>query len=121
MAGYEEVSIPASKFKAQIVKIIKEKGFIEDFSSVIDSRTGRENIVIKLKYLPVERNRKGVSFIQGLRRVSRQGQRIYAKRDELPRSKNGIGFFVISTSKGIMSDEEARKVGLGGEVICEIW
>ncbi len=105
--------IPASKVKEEIAKILKDEGFIEDYT--IDGDTVQKNITLTLKYKNKER------VITGLKRISKPGLRVYAGKDELPTVLNGLGIAIISTSKGIMTDKEARKLSLGGEVIAYIW
>ena len=111
---YTEVKVPASKQKLEIAKILKEEGFIEEFKLNKDDVQG--TIVLTLKY-----GSKKQSVITGLKRISKPGLRVYAKNDELPRVLNGLGIAIISTSKGIMTDKEARKQNLGGEVLAYIW
>ena len=107
---YEDVEIPASKIKNEIAKILKEEGFINDYK--IEGRT----LTVNLKYAD-----KKERVITGLKRISKPGLRVYAKSEELPRVLNGLGIAIISTSKGIMTDKEARKQKLGGEVLAYIW
>lgn len=113
-ARHQYVEMPASKMKTEIAKILKREGYIEDYE-VIASQP--YNILrIKLRYLPDRRQ-----VIHGLRRISKPGLRVYVKKDEIPRVLGGLGIAIISTSKGLMTDKEARKQGLGGEVICYVW
>ncbi|MBO6292272.1 MAG: 30S ribosomal protein S8 [Selenomonas sp.] len=111
---HETVDVPGSKIKSAIAEVLKEEGFIKDYSFNEDSKQGV--ITISLKYGP---NREKV--ISGIKRISKPGLRQYAKHDELPRVLGGLGIAIISTSKGIMSDKQARKAGLGGEVIAYVW
>ena len=111
---YKEVEVPASKIKLEIARILKETGFIEDFK--IKKNKVQNDIILNLKY---GQNKERV--ITGLKRISKPGLRVYAKAEELPRVLNGLGIAVISTSKGIMTDKEARKESLGGEVLAYIW
>ena len=111
---HESVEIPGSKVKTAIAEVLKEEGFIKDYSFNEDNKQGV--ITISLKYGP---NREKV--ISGIKRISKPGLRQYAKHDELPRVLGGLGIAIISTSKGIMSDKQARKAGLGGEVIAYVW
>lgn len=111
---YTEVTVPASKLKLELAKILKEEGYIKDYKTVKDSAQG--NIVLTLKY---GENKEKV--ITGLKRISKPGLRVYAKKDEVPKVLNGLGIAIISTSKGVMTDKEARKQGLGGEVLAYIW
>ncbi len=107
------VEIPASNMKIRISEIMKENNFIRDFTIIEDNK---QNIVrVFLKYVD------GTSSISGLKRISKPGLRVYVDKDNLPRVLNGLGIAVISTSKGVMTDKEARQKGVGGEVICYIW
>ncbi len=110
---YNEVSVPASKLKIELARILKEEGFIKGYKVVKDDAQG--SIVITLKYVNKER------VITGLKRISKPGLRVYAKSSEIPKVLNGLGIAIISTSKGIMTDKEARKQNLGGEVLAYIW
>ena len=111
---YQEVSVPASNLKVSLAKILKEEGFIEDYKIVDDNVQG--TIVLTLKY---GQNKERV--ITGLKRISKPGLRVYAKSSEVPKVLNGLGIAIISTSRGVMTDKEARKQNLGGEVLCYIW
>ena len=113
-AKHDTVDVPASNMKKAIAQILLEEGYIKNFQVVDDGTQGI--IRITLKYLPGKER-----AIQGLRRVSKPGLRVYAGADELPRVLKGLGIAIISTSKGIVSDKEARKLGVGGEVICYVW
>jgi small subunit ribosomal protein S8 len=107
------VEIPASKMKVGLAEILKKESFIHDYSIVEDNK---QNVIkIQLKY------RDGSSAITGMKRISKPGLRIYKDATELPRVLNGLGTAVISTSKGLMTDKEARSQSAGGEVICYIW
>jgi len=107
------VEIPASGLKKELAEILKKENFIHDFAIVEDNK---QNLIrIHLKYS------QGSAAISGLRRISKPGLRIYKGVDELPRVLNGLGTAVISTSKGLLTDKEARKQSVGGEVICYIW
>ena len=110
---YEEVKVPASNIKKEIARILKEEGFIKDYK--IESDNAQGTIVLTLKYNKKER------VITGLKRISKPGLRVYAKNDEIPKVLNGLGIAIISTSKGIMTDKEARKENIGGEVLAYIW
>ena len=111
---YKEVEVPASKTKIEIAKILKEAGFIANFE--IKNVKPQDILVLTLKY-----GEKKERVITGLKRISKPGLRVYVKAEELPRVLNGLGIAVISTSKGIMTDKEARKNSLGGEVLAYIW
>ncbi len=117
-AGHPEVVMPSSKIKVAIAEILLKKGFIEKFA--VEDNEGRKQMKISLKYIRDEKGKK-LSFIDDLKRVSREGQRIYAGKDKIQSVKSGFGFSIISTSKGMMTDGEARKAGVGGEIICEVW
>lgn len=112
--NHEKVEIPASKIKQTMAEILKEEGFIKDYEYIEDGKQGI--LRLYLKYGP---NKQKV--ITGIKRISKPGLRVYAGKDELPRVLGGLGLAIISTSKGVMSDKEARKNGLGGEVICYVW
>jgi len=106
--------MPASKFKIGISEILKNAKFIADYN-VVDMEGKKKYISVRLKY------NNGTSVILGLKKISRPGIRKYVKWEDLPRVKNGLGIAVISTSKGLLTDIQARKMKIGGEVICEIW
>ena len=112
--GYEEVEVPASKLKVELARILKEEGFIKEYKVV--SEDVQKNILLTLKY-----GNKKEKVITGLRRISKPGLRVYVKSDEVPKVLNGLGIAIISTSKGIMTDKEARKLNLGGEVLAYVW
>ncbi len=111
---HEKVEVPASRIKRDLAEIFKAEGFLKDVEFIEDGKQGI--LRLYLKYGP---NREKV--ISGLKRISKPGLRVYAKKDEIPKVLGGLGTAVISTSRGIMSDKRARKEGLGGEVICYIW
>ena len=115
---YEEVKVPSSKIKAEIARILKEEGFIKDFKIEKDEEKNsvQNTIILTLKYTD-----KKERVITGLKRISKPGLRVYAKNDEIPKVLNGLGIAIISTSKGIMTDKEARKQNIGGEVLAYIW
>ena len=111
---YKEVEVPASKIKLEIAKILKETGFIVDYT--IKKNDTQDTIVLFLKY---GQNKERV--ITGLKRISKPGLRVYANAKEMPRVLNGLGIAIVSTSKGVMTDKEAREANLGGEVLAYIW
>ena len=111
---YKEVEVPASKIKLEIARILKETGFISDYK--VKKNGVQDIIVLSLKY---GQNKERV--ITGLKRISKPGLRVYAKASEMPKVLNGLGIAIISTSKGIMTDKEARANSLGGEVLAYIW
>jgi small subunit ribosomal protein S8 len=113
-AKKKTVEIPASKMKLKLTEILSQNSLISDFKFV-ETQDKQGSIVIRLKYHNNE------SVILGLERASRPGIRRYVSGRDLPRVLNGLGLAIVSTSKGIMSDREARKLGIGGEVICHVW
>ena len=112
--GHESVEIPASKMKKAIAEILKEEGYITDFDVIEDEKQGI--IKVTMKY---GANREKV--ITGIKKISKPGLKVYAKANEVPRVLGGLGIAILSTSKGVISDKEARKLGVGGEVICYVW
>jgi len=114
MARQKTVVVPGSKLKLEIARILKDEGFIEDYRVVEEKPQIKIEIVLKY-------DEKKRPVIAGIKRVSKPGRRIYRGYKELPRVLDGMGMAIISTSQGIMTDHEARKRRLGGEVICEIW
>ena len=111
---YKEVEVPASKMKLEIARILKEEGFIVDFK--VKKNNVQNIIVLTLKY-----GEKKERVITGLKRISKPGLRVYAKAEEIPTVLSGLGIAIISTSKGMMTDKDARKNSLGGEVLAYIW
>ena len=110
---YANVAVLNTKMTREIARILKEEGYINDYSSNEETKM----LDLSLKYGENKKER----VIVGLKRISKPGLRVYAKHDELPRVLNGLGIAIISTSKGIMTDKEARNAGLGGEVLAYIW
>jgi small subunit ribosomal protein S8 len=117
MRGHETVSLPASSIKEKLAAVLKNEGYIEEFQVL----PGEPQAVLrlKLKYVGDRRNRRAV--ISGLKRVSSPGRRVYVGKDEIPWVLSGMGIAVLTTSKGLMTGQEARRLGVGGEVICEVW
>jgi small subunit ribosomal protein S8 len=111
---HDKVEIPGSKIKKAIASVLKEEGFIKDFTFTENNKQGI--LTLTLKYGPQREK-----VISGIKRISKPGLRMYAKHAELPKVLGGLGIAIISTSKGIMSDKQARKIGLGGEVIAYVW
>ena len=111
---YNEVVVPSSKMKLEIVKILEREGFIASYK--IEKNEVQDNIILTLKY---GKNKERV--ISGLKRISKPGLRVYAKAEEIPTVLNGLGIAIVSTSKGVMTGKEARKENLGGEVLAYIW
>jgi small subunit ribosomal protein S8 len=114
MVRHASVDIPASNIKKTLVQILLDEGFIKGFDVIDDGKQGI--IRVQLKY---GENKERV--ITGLKRISKPGLRVYAKRNEIPRVLGGLGMAVISTSNGVVTDKEARKLGVGGEVVCYVW
>ena len=114
MAKHETVEIPHSKLKRELARILKEEGYINDFSERGSGADAR--IVIELKYGP-----DGQRAITGLRRMSRPGRRVYRKQTNIPRVLDGLGVAILSTSQGILTDHAARRIGVGGEVLCFVY
>ena len=111
---HKEVDIPASNMKRAIAQILLDEGYIASFEEIKDEKQGM--LRVTLKY-----DENGKRVIAGLKRISKPGLRIYVNKDELPQVLNGLGIALISTSKGIKTDKEARKEGLGGEVLAYVW
>lgn len=114
-AKHETVEVPASKIKVAIAEILVKEGYVKGFE-VVDGNV-QNNIVITLKYAPV----KGQKVVTGLKRVSTPGLRVYAGVDNLPKVLNGMGIAILSTSKGILTDKEAKAQHVGGEVLAYVW
>ncbi len=112
MAGHANVVMPSSKVKAAIAKVLEAEGYISAFS--INENNGKTELSVDLKYFD------GKPVIEMVKRVSRPGLRVYKNKDELPKVIGGLGTAVISTSKGIMTDRDARQAGIGGEVVCYV-
>lgn len=111
---YNEVVIPSSNMKLEIIKILEREGFIASYK--VEKNEVQDNIIVTLKY---GKNKERV--ISGLKRISKPGLRVYAKAEEIPTVLNGLGIAIVSTSKGLMTDKEARKENLGGEVLAYVW
>ena len=110
---YKEVEVPASKIKLEIARILKEEGFIVDYK--VKKNNIQDILVLSLKYVDKER------VITGLKRISKPGLRVYVKAEEVPSVLSGLGIAIISTSKGVMTDKDARANSLGGEVLAYVW
>jgi small subunit ribosomal protein S8 len=113
MAKKPVVEIPASKIKREVAKILAEKGFIKTFVIVEDDKQGMMKVLLRYT--------NGVPAIQGIERVSRPGRRYYSSSTEMPKILNGLGYAIISTSHGVMTDHDCRAQNVGGEVICYVW
>lgn len=114
IVGHDTVEIPASKMKKSIAEILLNEGFIQNFEVVEDNKQGI--IKVEMKY---GANKEKV--INGIKKISKPGLKVYAKANDIPKVLGGLGIAIISTSKGVVSDKEARKLGVGGEVICYVW
>jgi small subunit ribosomal protein S8 len=114
LVRHKQVVVPGSKVKVAVARILKDEGFIKDFEVTKD--TPQPQLRVVLKY---DRDRK--SIVTGMKRVSRPGRRVYVKRSEIPWVLSGLGIAILSTPQGIMSDQKARRLGLGGEVLCYVW
>lgn len=112
--NHEKVEIPSSKLKVTLAEILKEEGYIKDYDYIEDGKQG----ILRL-YLKYGADKQKV--ITGIKRISKPGLRVYAKKDQIPRVLGGLGIAIISTSQGVMTDKKARKSGLGGEVLCYVW
>jgi len=113
-ARKEEVDIPSSNLKKRIAEVLKEEGFIKGFRVIPDGKQGILRVFLKY-------DEQGSPVISGLQRVSKPGRRVYVGKEEIPRVMGGLGVAILTTSRGVMTDREARKVGVGGEVICYVW
>lgn len=113
-AGHAEVAVPASRMKRSIAQVLEKEGFLAGVRE--EERGGHPALVLELRYDPDHK-----PLIDGLRRRSRPSLRIYVGRDEIPRVRRGLGIAVLSTSRGVMSDREAREQSVGGELLCEVW
>ncbi|HEY8425463.1 MAG TPA: 30S ribosomal protein S8 [Limnochordales bacterium] len=114
-ARHDSVDVPASKLKLEILRVLKEQGYIRDYK-LIDEEKPQPTVRILLKYGPDR-----TQVITGVRRVSTPGRRVYTGKDRIPRVVGGLGVAVLSTPRGVMSDREARRAGVGGEVLCYVW
>jgi small subunit ribosomal protein S8 len=112
--GHETVTIPASRLKGEILRVLKAEGFISSYEKTEED--GHPVLRVQLRYTP-----EGEPVITGMRRISRPGRRVYCGRRELPRVMGGMGVAIVSTSKGVMTDRESRLANLGGEVLCYVW
>ena len=114
IAYHETLVIPASKMKQSVLQVLKDEGFIRDFEYIEDGKQGV--LRLQMKYGAGKER-----VISGLKRISRPGLRVYARRDEIPRVLGGLGIAILSTSRGLMTDKQARQAGIGGEVVCYVW
>ena len=114
MRFLNNVKIPRSKFRAKILDVLKQEGYIADYKVLSDQKNNGD-LSVDLKY------NNGLPVIKEIKRISKPGRRIYARADSIPRIKNGLGLAIISTSKGIMTDNDARNQNIGGEIICRVF
>lgn len=114
MAYTEQIAMPSSKLKTAVAEILKQEGYIRDF--LVEPTTPQATLRLALKYT---KDRERV--LTGIRRISKPGLRVYAKADEMPRVLGGLGVAIVSTSKGLVTDREARKAGVGGEILAYVW
>ena len=119
MAGQQIVSIPSSKLKLAICQILQEEGFIDSFEEAQQSGKVQRTIRIRLKYVGERRDRRPV--ISGFKRISKPGRRVYVGRSDIPWVQSGLGVAILTTPKGVMTGVRARQLGIGGEVLCEVW
>lgn len=113
LAAKKNVAMPSSKLKLALAKVLQDEGYVGDFA--VAAEGGKPVLNIDLKYY------EGKAVIEQIKRVSRPGLRVYRGKDELPLVKNGLGILIVSTNKGIMTDRAARKAGVGGEIICQVF
>jgi small subunit ribosomal protein S8 len=115
-ARHQRVDVPASNFKAEIAKILEREGYIQGFKLVTEADAPQPVIRLFLKYGP-----RGENVISGVQRVSRPGRRVYFGRNDVPKVMGGLGTSILTTSRGVMTGQDAVKAGVGGEVLCNIW
>jgi small subunit ribosomal protein S8 len=115
MAKHDKLDVPSSKLKQAVVRILKEESYIKNFK-VVDARGKFPVIRVYLKY-----DNKGKPVINGLTRVSRPGRRVYCRKDNIPKVLNGLGISILTTNRGIMGNRKAVSLGIGGEVLCNVW
>ena len=114
MVRYETVDVPMSNLKVGVAKVLRQEGYIKDYQIIEDDKQG--TLRVELKYGPQDER-----VISGLRRVSKPGLRKYVKADDIPKVLSGLGISILSTSKGVITDREARRLRIGGEILCEAW
>jgi small subunit ribosomal protein S8 len=112
---HDRIELPTSKLKVEIARILKSEGFIRNYT-VVDKEASQATLRIDLKY-----SQDGEPVIHGIERISRPGRRVYRNKQEIPRVLGGLGLAIVSTSKGVLSGQDAVKSGVGGEVLCQIW
>jgi small subunit ribosomal protein S8 len=114
MVEFRTVKMPLSNLKVSVAKVLKSEGYIEDYH--IQKDTAQGTLTVNLKYGPNDEK-----VLSGLRRLSKPGQRIYVHADKIPKVMSGLGIAILSTSKGVIADRDARKLGIGGEILCSVW
>ena len=114
LRALNNVTIPSSKFRVRVLDVLKREGYISNYKPLSDHKN-KESLLVDLKY------NNGLPVIKEIKRISRPGRRIYAKADSIARIQNGLGLAIVSTSKGIMSDSDARTKNIGGEIICRVF
>lgn len=114
MVRHAAVDVPFSKLKLGVVKILRQEGYINDFAIIEDDRHG----VLKITLRYDQENRGAIT---GIKRISKPGRRMYSKNDQIPKVMSGLGISIISTSQGIMTDRDARRMNVGGEILCQVW
>ena len=112
--GQETVSIPASRLKAEVLRVLRDEGFISSYEQAVEE--GHPTLRVQLRYI-----NDGQPVITGMRRISRHGKRVYVGKREMPKIMGGMGLAIVSNSKGVMTDQASRRANLGGEVLCHIW
>ena len=119
MSGQAMTAMPFSKVKAEIAKILKEEGYLENMEVADGEREGQKVLRVRIKYIGERRERRPV--ITGIERISRPGRRVYTKKQDIPWVLSGIGVAILSTPKGIMTGQRARQLNVGGEILCKVW
>jgi len=119
MSNHTVVAMPSSKLKAEIARILKEEGYIEDFEITDGSKPSHKVLRVNLKYIGIRREKRPV--ITEIRRISKPGRRVYTQKREIPWVLSGMGISILSTPKGVMTGQTARKNGVGGEILCKVW
>ena len=114
MVSFDTVDIPSSKLKINVAKLLKSEGFVKNYKIIADKRQGMLRVFLKY-------DEKGEPVIGGIKRVSKPSRRVYTKGERIPSVLNGFGVNILSTSKGVMTDRQARKMGIGGEILCSVW
>ena len=114
MVKKKEVNVPSSRMKVELAKVLKEEGYIKNFKVIDDNKQGMLNIILKY-------TEKNECVINGLQRMSKPGCRLYYQKDSIPDVLGGLGILIISTSKGILTGDQCKELGIGGEVLCKVW